>query len=198
MTEFRKGDKVRVSYDAVVLSSQPNVFKRIEVSQENHQGVFYLTPESLELIDRVKTSADDPIGTVRRFKTTGNAYPGTIIVRTAQNHGHWSQLGAELDNGLDGWHVDPDTGNNSVIDEYTQIIGYVPGFEPEVTPGRVLEDSDGDRWWELSPGKFTLGKDFAETKDVQGDDYREQSEFEVNRRYSPVKDVSHLFKDAWK
>lgn len=197
MTEFRKGDKVRVSYDAVVLSSKPNVFKRIGVSQENHQGVFYVTPESLELIERVKTSADDPIGTVRRFKT-GNAYRGTVIVRTVQNHGHWSQLGTEFDNGLDGWNVSPDTGGNFAIDEYTEIIGYVPGFEPEVAPGRVLEDSDGDRWWELSPGKFTLGNDFAETKDVQGDCYRDQLEPEVNRRYGPVKDVSHLFKDAWK
>jgi hypothetical protein len=197
MTEFRKADKVRVSYDAVVASPEPNVFGRVRVRQEDPPGEFYVSPESLELIERVKTSVDDPIGTVRRFKT-GNAYSGTIIVRTAQNHGHWSQLGTELDSGLDGWHVYSDTEGNSAVDEYTEIIGYVPGFEPDITSGRVLEDSDGDRWWELSPGKFTFGNDFAEAKDPVGDCYHEQSEPEVTRRHGPVKDVSHLFKDAWK
>lgn len=194
MTDFRKGDKVRVAYETVIKDVQPGY---VRVRTPLFDGSAFVSPANLERIERVKTSADDPIGTVRRFKSDSN-HAGTIIVRTVQKHGYWSMIGTELGSDLDGWGIDAENGANSYVDEATEIIGYVPGFEPEVTPGRVLEDCDGDRWWELSPGKFTLGNDFAETKDVQGDCYRDQSESEVNRRYGPVKDVSHLFKDSWK
>ena len=111
MTEFRKGDKVRVAFEAEVTNVREDG-QRLWVY---HAGVAdtYLNVSDVELIERADDPSRDPAGTVRRSKD------GKIAVRVREGgEQSWFQL--EIGENAWGW----------LFDDWVTgwpVIGVMPG-----------------------------------------------------------------------
>ena len=64
MTEFRKGDKVRVSYETTVMDVRPYAGD-VLIGHPMGWGDYYLPPDHVELIEHADNLSADPVGTVR-------------------------------------------------------------------------------------------------------------------------------------
>jgi hypothetical protein len=78
---------------------------------------------------------EDPIGTVRRAKFNGRVY-----VKTTANDWPWKDIASTADAVLLGLELH---GNTGLFSGGSEVIGYVPGFEPE--PAKSDEIQVGDR-----------------------------------------------------
>lgn len=127
MTKFRKGQKVRVSFEATVIEDHNEARVRIR----HADGAYCTTPRSS--VEPIDDPASDPVGTVRRFATARHG--GLVMVRMAHPHREFDDL---YWCAIDG--ASNDSWNGDGVMEGTEIIGAVPG-----TPAAQTE-SDGSAW----------------------------------------------------
>ena len=104
MTEFKKGQRVRVSYETTMVEPLARP-RALVVVHPVHPGTAMVPVDSVELID---DPASDPIGTVRRCSA------GFVWVKRDDNH--WACIGG-----------DEDVEDSEVLGD--EVIGVVPGTQ---------------------------------------------------------------------
>lgn len=131
--KFRKGQKVRVSYEATITSDKPGSrvgwpcsWVRVDAMLADRESNPFgsTTSASLQVpvdfIEPIADPASDPVGTVRKYKTSHHGE--LVMVRMAQPHDQFDDL---------YWcSVTGPTSNSWNGDEVmvgSEIIGAVPG-----------------------------------------------------------------------
>jgi hypothetical protein len=175
MTEFKPGDRVRVTYET-----------------EYAQGGYHLPRGTLfvnhtvELIQAADDPSQDPVGTVREWG--GRAF---ALTYSEDNRFPWVAIS-----------VDSGGANGHGVMEGTPIIGAVPGTPAakaqKPQPKRVFRDSSKDLWFEVMPDSFTYGDDWDEARDAHRDDNPDNdfvrwSLGKLQRRYDRLDNVTANF-----
>jgi hypothetical protein len=135
MTEFRSGDKVRVTYDALVQTLGDNGRVSYVISEDDTEVSFVLRDATVELVGRADDPSKDPIGTMRCLpdddgQRASSASIGDLVIKwdsTDENPWAWFRW--------DG----PQLLSNETVTDWP-VIGSVPGTpaaEQGAVPRRV-------------------------------------------------------------
>ena len=120
MTTFRKGQKVRVSFDTVVTSEVPDtLYGWLTVRVDAVMPERHSLRVPVEFIEPIDDPASDPVGTVRRW---GGAHTPLTMVRMAHPHREFDDL---YWCAIDG--PTANSWNGDVVMVGSEIIGAVPG-----------------------------------------------------------------------
>lgn len=198
MTDFQKGDRVRVTYETTI--QELNQDGRIQVAHPAPRNPgnpitsrALVAPEHLELISR-KWDGDQPVGTVRRILNKPEAprnHIGKAIVRVAtQFDGHeaWVLLNDAIrGERLNGWSGRK--GSFSWMATATEVIGNVPGYPAPADPApvklRAFDDKDHSEthaWYEARRNEFFWSRS-REGADRDGSGY---SLSDIQRLHGPL------------
>ena len=188
MADYRKGDKVRVTFEGTVTKYYQATLQARVSGPGNYAWVF--DAENLELIKRAEDwDPDQSVGTVRRF--TEGAYESRVIVKTSSKSPgleSWSFLdkaSTYTSGQQDGWH---NTDDASHLASRTVVIGMVPGFEPAPVKLRAFSDREEPRnhaWYEVAPDRFVWAPSVLDAL-VRGPDDGMTLK-QVERAYGPLK-----------
>lgn len=141
------GDRVTVRYTFILPETEP-------------EGGFKLPPTPLEQVGIVEVqeaaaaTKDDPVGTVRRLRSTGQL----VVKRDTEMRPevfNWLALSVGPAPRWRTQYSDSEVCGNS------DYVGAVPGSEAAQVAvpaeARVWKDREGDYWFELMPERLTLG-----------------------------------------
>lgn len=122
-SEFRPGQRVRVSFEATVVTTRLGDPNMVHVDNPIFSDGHYAHALHSSQVEVIDDPASDPIGTVRRCG-------GRPFVKTAGENYPWVQLDAcRRATSPMGVAVDSLSGNGNETMRGTEIIGMVPGFE---------------------------------------------------------------------
>lgn len=185
MTDFQKGDRVRVTYETTVQGVNSDGRVQVDHPAPRLDSVLrsnaMVNLEHLELIAR-KWDGDQPVGTVRRILNKPEAprnHIGKAIVRVAtQFDGHeaWVLLNDAIrGERLNGWSGRK--GSFSWMATATEVIGNVPGYPAPADPApvklRAFDDKDHSEthaWYEVRRNEFfwARSRDYVEDQTDTG------------------------------
>lgn len=176
MTEFVKGDRVRVTYEAEV-SNVRDDGRVYDVKSGAVYGMFVPTDATVELIERADHPGNDPVRTVRAGISDSPPW-----VKVAQDA--WVQL---IDRRVSCVLFQSDEWMADHISE-RPVIGVVPtepAAEAQEPQLRVFRDNDGDVWHERTPDSFTIRWSDGEWSD----DYANMTHEALDAEHGPLTEV---------
>lgn len=198
MTDFQKGDRVRVTYETTVQGVNSDGRVQVDHPAPRLDSVLrsnaMVNLEHLELIAR-KWDGDQPVGTVRRILNKPEAprnHIGKAIVRVAtqfDGNESWVLLNDAIGTArLNGWSGRK--GSFSWMATATEVIGNVPGYPAPADPApaklRTFDDQDGSTthaWYEVRPDEFFWSRSRESAEERSGKGY---SLSLIQRLHSPL------------
>lgn len=145
------GDRVTVRYTFTLPETAP-------------EDGFRLPPTLLSEVNTVvvreqdAATRDDPPGTVRRMRDTGELLVKRVTVPAFGEEFCWLSL--DVTANRRGAYSDEEVCGHS------DYVGVVPTYPAHTRAFRVAIDSDGEYWFELEPFSWTLGSDKPPTDSI--------------------------------
>lgn len=150
---YRKGDRVRITREITLNEVDADSLN----AGKTRSVLLSLDRSQVELVERADNPANDPIGTVRREDHDGGH---SVFVKDTGYH-PWVCVFSTASGNTGG-----SLGNDEVVG--MSVTGTVPGTPAAAAAAKDKEssptvacchDQDGDLWFELASGEWTMGDD---------------------------------------
>lgn len=183
MTEFRKGDKVRLLFDSTIIDTDLGE-GLLKVSTP--AGVTaWVDPEEVELIEAADDPRADPVGTVRVAWDRGVQR----VIRTNYMDGQpWLVFASLTRNGNFLTHEEVADWTRQPLAEVAKTFGH------EDAKRRVFRDSDDCLWFQVANDTYRCAESFSDADTQELEDPHLQGKLESARQqFGPLVDVTDEF-----